>query len=307
MSLAGASPAPTSLPRWHAHLHNRQRYYRLGLATAPRLPPRARRWLAVRVARLGAGWFPDERAAVGRNLARVVPDRDAGWLEGAVDRVFENFAVCFADLLSLNREPEPRLWRRVTGVTEQAPTRAALARGRGVVAITAHLGNWDLAGRALAALGSRVHLVMAPETDAQVGAILARERGGPIRVVRFRSPFAAVELMAALRRGDIVAFQMDRALGGRGDRLVPFFGAPAPFPLGPFIVAAAAGAPVVPAFCVLQPDGGYRLHVEPAFDVHRGEEASGLRDAVALLESYVRLYWAQWFNFFDVWGGVNRA
>jgi len=307
VSRAGASPAPTSLPRWHTHLHNRQRYYRLGLAAAPRLPHRARRWLAVRVARLGAGWFPDERAAVGRNLARVAPDREADWLEGAVDRVFENFAVCFADLLSLNREAEPRLWRSVIGVTEQAPARAALARGRGAVAITAHRGNWALAGRALAVLGRPVHLVMAPETDAQVGALLSGARDGPVRVVRLRSPWSAVELVAALRRGDIVAFQMDRALGGRGDCRVPFFGAPAPFPVGPFIVAAAAGAPVVPAFCVLQPDGRYRLHVEPAFAVHRGEEASGLRAAVALLEGYVRLHWAQWFNFFDVWDGASRA
>jgi predicted LPLAT superfamily acyltransferase len=110
-----------------------------------------------------------------------------------------------------------------------------------------------------------------------------------------------VELVGALRRGDVVAFQLDRAVGGRGDIAVPFFGAPATFPLGPFVAAAAAGAPVVPAFCVLGPDGGYRLHVEPALAVSRGAEAEALRAAVATLERYVRMYWDQWFNFYDVW------
>ena len=58
---------------------------------------------------------------------------------------------------------------------------------------------------------------MAPEEDPAVGALLAR--GGPpgLRFVRLTSPMVGVELVAALRRGEVVAFQLDRALGGRGD------------------------------------------------------------------------------------------
>jgi hypothetical protein len=138
----------------------------------------------------------------------------------------------------------------------------------------------------------------APEADAGVAAILGEGDGGPVRFVRRRSPLVSVELVAALRRGEVVAFQMDRALGGRGDVRVPFFGAPAPFPSGPFLIAAAAGAPVIPAFCVLEPTGAYRVHVEPAFEVKRGEEA--LARAVSV--SAVRAHWDQWFNF-DVWDG----
>jgi lauroyl/myristoyl acyltransferase len=303
MNPQAASPPSVSPPRWHAHPYNRRAYYRLGRTAAPWLPAPARRWLAVRVARACRSRFPHERVAVGRNLARVWPDHGAEWLEHAVDRVFENFAVCFADVLSLNRQPPHRRWTRVSGI-EQAPTRAALARGRGCVSITAHLGNWDLAGRALAALGPRVHIVMAPEVDPTVETMLAPDGDGGLRVVRLRSPLGALELVGALRRGEIVAFQMDRALGGRGDGRALLFGAPAAFPLGPFAIAAAAGSPVVPAFCLRQPGGRYRLHVEPAFDVARGEEQQGLEHTVRLLEGQVRAYWDQWFNFFDVWGGI---
>jgi predicted LPLAT superfamily acyltransferase len=126
-----------------------------------------------------------------------------------------------------------------------------------------------------------------------------------VRFVRRESPLISVELVGALRRGDIVAFQVDRATGQRGDCRVPFFGAPAPFPLGPFVLAAAAGVPVLPAFCILEPLGDYRLYVEPAFAVTRGEEARGLGQAVGLLERYVAAHAEQWFNFFDVWDGAG--
>jgi lauroyl/myristoyl acyltransferase len=255
------------------------------------------------VARLALPRFAREGQAVRANLARVHPHRDAAWLDAAVRRVFDAFAVCFADLLSLNRGPDAALWRHVAGIDEQAPTREALARGRGCVSITGHLGNWELAGRLLARLGRRVHVAMAPEADPGVEDALGDRSAGAVRVVRLASPLVAVELAAALRRGEVVAFQMDRPLGGRGDRPVPFFGRPAPFPVGPFALAAAAGAPVVPAFCVLTPHRRYRLMVEPAFDVPRGGEDAALRRAVAVLERYVAAHWDQWFNFYDVWRG----
>jgi len=287
--------------RWYAHRYNRSGYYRLaGLSAGLPRPVRVR--LAAGVARLVGPRFVAERAAVRRNLARVHPERDAAWLERRVDRVFERFAICFADLLSLNRRPGDPSRRHVVGVDEQDPTREALARGRGCVSLTAHLGNWDLAGRVLAPLGRTVHVVMAPEVDPGVAEVLRPRSDGRVRFVRLDNPVASVQLVSALRRGEIVAFQMDRVIGGRGDRRVSLFGAPAWLPIGPFVIAAAAGAPVVPAFCVLDSGWTYRLCVEPAFEVARGAEADGLVHAAAILERYVSAYSDQWFNFFDVWG-----
>jgi predicted LPLAT superfamily acyltransferase len=60
----------------------------------------------------------------------------------------------------------------------------------------------------------------------------------------------------------------------------------------------------VPAFCVLEPGSAYRIHVEPALSVSRGAEVEALRAAVGILERYVRAYWDQWFNFYDVWEPV---
>ena len=64
-----------------------------------------------------------------------------------------------------------------------------------------------------------------------------------MRFVPRAHPNIGVELLAALRRGEVVALQGDRAIGTRGDIMLPFFGRPAPFPLGPFLLARAAGVP----------------------------------------------------------------
>jgi predicted LPLAT superfamily acyltransferase len=82
---------------------------------------------------------------------------------------------------------------------------------------------------------------------------------------------------------------------------LPFFGRPAPFPLGPFVLARAAGVPVVPAFCLLDRDYRYSVRIATPIIVRRGEEADAARAWVGALEAVVRERPTQWFNFFDVW------
>ena len=115
MDVTATAPVDTARARWHAHGYNRSPYYRVAAATAQCLPRPLRARVAERLGRLLVARFPAERAAVRRNLARVHPGRDAMWLNAAVARVFARFAVCFADLLSLNRGPRSDLWRHVTG------------------------------------------------------------------------------------------------------------------------------------------------------------------------------------------------
>jgi predicted LPLAT superfamily acyltransferase len=110
-----------------------------------------------------------------------------------------------------------------------------------------------------------------------------------------------VSLVSALRRGELVALQGDRALGTRGDTLVDFFGAPAAFPIGPFVLARAASVPVLPAFCLLAADRRYTVVMTEPIRVGADGDAGALRRWVGVLESMVRRAPEQWFNFYDVW------
>jgi lauroyl/myristoyl acyltransferase len=287
-------------PRWYTHRLNRPAVYRAGAMVASALPRPARLTLARVVAQRAAAWFPVERARVAANVARVRPDADAGARERLVADVFRHFAICFADLISTNRRVS-RPERLLAGIEGDEHLLAAIAEGRGLVLVTAHLGNWELGGRLIASRLKRpTHVIVAAEADPGVERFL---RGGdsPINFVRRGDPRAMMPLVGALRRGEVVALQGDRALGTRGDVTVDFFDAPAAFPLGPFVLARAAQVPMVPAFCLLGHDLRYTVVIAEPIHVRLGEETAALARWARILETAVRRAPEQWFNFFDVW------
>jgi lauroyl/myristoyl acyltransferase len=298
---SGADP-PAAVPRWHGHGLNRVGYYRLAAGAARLLPRPLALRAACRVGRLLGRRLAGERRAVAANLQRVLGIGPSRRLDEAVDETFVRFAACFADLLTLNRRPPERLERALASADGEEQLHRALAGNRGVIVLTAHLGNWDLAGRLMAHRHGRpTHVVLSAEQDAALERYLRTGTPGLTFVTR-RAATSTLPVWAALRRNEVVAMQVDRATGGRADAIAPFFGAPAAFPVGPFVLARASGAPVVPVFCHMTDDGRYRITVEQALRVKPGEEPAALRAVVEALERAVARHPTQWFNFYDVWG-----
>jgi KDO2-lipid IV(A) lauroyltransferase len=252
--------------------------------------------------------MPQEQAAARRNLVHILPDPEPRAVERAVRRLFCNFAAVFADVLSLNRQALSTLQRTVHRVHGLEHLQAAMASRRGFVAATAHMGNWDLAGRLLSAYGRTVHILVAPEQDAALQRLLrGHGNAAGLRFVTNNGSGVFVQLLMALRRGEVVAIQADRVMGHRRDTVVPFFNAPARFPSGPFALAAAAQVPVLPCFCLLRPDRQYEIFVEAPVVAVRGHEEAALRGMVHVLERYVAMVPEQWFNFYDVWDSASTA
>jgi lauroyl/myristoyl acyltransferase len=243
-----------------------------------------------------------EYAIARKNILQILPHADAATIERLTRSLFRHFAYFFTDLLSLNPLELSRQQRYVHGIAGEAHLQAVLASPRGFMAATAHVGNWDLAGRLLSTCGRTIHVLVAPEQEAAIQHLL-RERHCPpnLRFVTQGASGGFVELLMALRRGDVVAFQADRVTGHRRDVSVTFFGAPALFPYGPFALAAAAQVPILPCFCLMRPDRRYDIFVDEAFMVPRGQETQALQHMVGVLQRYVAMAPDQWFNFYDVW------
>jgi lauroyl/myristoyl acyltransferase len=241
--------------------------------------------------------MPVEGAAIRKTLERVT-DATGSRLEGLTVGTFTDFAMCFSDLVSTNRLPGEQLLAHIERV-EGAERITRLEAG--FVSLTAHIGNWELAGRLLAGRAARMtHVVVAAE-EARNLERWVRRNGDGVRFVPRSSPTFSLELVTALRRGEVVAVQGDRALGTRGDRPIPFCGFLAPFPLGPFVLARAVGVPLVPAFCLLDSNYRYAVKVTEPLIVATGGEEAAAHAWVAVLESVVRAHPTQWFNFFDIW------
>jgi lauroyl/myristoyl acyltransferase len=246
--------------------------------------------------------LPQEYAMARRNITRLLSQADAATIEQMTRSLFRHFAYCFADLLSLNHLALPGQRRYVHGIHGEEHLQAALVSRCGFLAATAHVGNWDLAGRLLSAFGRTIHVLVAPEQEAVIQHLL-RERDRPpnLHFVVHGATGGFMQLLMALRRGDIVAFQADRVTGHRRDVLVEFFGRPALFPYGPFALAAAAQVPILPCFCLMRSDRRYDIFVEEAISVARGQETHALQHLVRVLERYIAMAPDQWFNFYDVW------
>jgi lauroyl/myristoyl acyltransferase len=307
-ALVPGTHTPHTQRQWYTHAYNRLIFYRLIATCSPWLPRPVRLHIARAAATVVRRWMPRENAAVLSNLVRILPGMNPPDIERQAQQVFGNFACFFADLLSLNRCTPSIQQRYVPSVHGLEHLHAVLASPRGCIAATAHLGNWELAGRLLSTYKRTVHVLMAPEHEPGIQHLLRQgSQAAGLHFVTNEGAAVFVQLLMALRRGDVVAVQMDRATGHRSDVSVPFFGMPALFPLGPFLLARAAQVPVLPCFCVMRPDSRYEIWVDQAITIAPGHEEAALRQMVSVLERYIAMAPNQWYNFYDVWNAIPTA
>jgi lauroyl/myristoyl acyltransferase len=265
-------------------------------------------WRRYSPAAIGAifyGALPDKRRAVRENIDRIAQQATPLVHEAMTLSTFVNFARCLTDCLEAAGPEPPEFEVDAVGDDILADV---VARGRGGVMVTAHLGNWELIGRLVRRKGFPITVAMARERNATVRGFVDWQRGqdGVEIVYTDGDVFGALDLLRVLRHNRILALQLDRPAGGEGDRVLPFFGVPTRFPLGPFLLAQAASAPVLPVFTFL--DGHHRYRVEQQTmgliprrgGVAAAEEA--LARAVRLLEDAVRRHPDQWFHFTAIGG-----
>jgi predicted LPLAT superfamily acyltransferase len=186
--------------------------------------------------------------------------------------------------------------------------RNALAEGHGVLLLTAHLGNWEAAGKLLSRLDVPVNVTGFDKESAEIRALLNQSSKAKFRLLPLTgSPTDAIPLVAALRRGEVVAMLGDRAYGSPAAR-IPFLAGTAPFPIGAYVMAALAGAPLVHVFNLREPGGHYRFFgfppQHPQMPPHHQRDAY-LRDCAERfardLELILRRDPLQWYNFYPFW------
>ncbi len=190
-----------------------------------------------------------------------------------------------------------------------------LSKGRGLILLSAHAGNWHLAVNFLGNTQTRVHLVIDDVRQAEVRRQmdLAKESSRHLEVHDARGgPDLVFELKAALGRGEVVVLAGDRPTGGRRVRL-PFLGGAAWFSTTAFSLALTAGAPVCTALTFrtgtrryecfgIGPFSGDRKNGSSTRAGTRASRADGMAAEFAgHLARLVQRFPRQWFNFFDFW------
>jgi lauroyl/myristoyl acyltransferase len=291
--------------RWYTHAWNRPIAWRLIHRVVPNIPRPLRPPLHLLTTAVCFAAMPRERAAARRNLGRILGSTAPAGL-GPAFRLFYNFSKFMVGYTDLSPFRPERMDGRIEGGEQAAAAiRAALGEGKGLILLTLHLGNWEVGLAYLARLGGPVTVVLRPE-EGPAAPFEERARAHPgLRIVAAgESEFGGLDLLLALRRGEIVTLQGDRPLGPASVR-VDLFGAPADLPSGPFALAQASGAPILVVAFPIRGHDRYRVEVEGPLRVAGGPD--GVAEAAAgfarRLEATVRRHPTQWFNFYDVWDG----
>jgi lauroyl/myristoyl acyltransferase len=245
--------------------------------------------------------LPEQRRGVRANLRRLKGPRSALTEHADVFRTFVAYAHCFAESIAGDRR-EARTSEPVVRGREHLER--VLAEGRGAVLVTAHTGSWDAAASLLARdYHADVLVVMAPEKDAAARAVSdrVRTRSG-IRVAHVGDhALDALPLLGHLKRGGLVAVQLDRAVNPQSAIDVRLGGLPFLVPRGPFHLAKVSQAPLVPVFARRLGYFRYEVTVLAPIRVEgkAGQQAlaAAASAATRAMEEYVVQHPTQWFHF----------
>jgi len=192
------------------------------------------------------------------NLIAVFGDRYSPSERRIIRRaVTRNLAQLFFELFKFPTLSPEDIIRLVPGEGVEH-MRQALARGKGAILVTAHYGNWEMAGARLAAEGFDVAVVARDASDAQVASIINSSRAGVRLRVIGRDNLKA--MIAHLRGNGVLAILPDQHSNENPVR-VTFLGRPAWCAKGPAMLALRTGCAVVPGFGFREPDGSLRGYV----------------------------------------------
>jgi predicted LPLAT superfamily acyltransferase len=187
---------------------------------------------------------------------------------------------------------------------------AALARQPGALLIGAHLGSFEVlraVGRGRA--GLKVAMLMYEENARKINATLeAINPQATQDIIPLGRMDSMLEARGKLEAGYLVGMLADRSLGDDATADCVFLGEPAPFPVGPWRLAAMLGRPVYFMAGLYLGGNRYQLHFVPLADFSatpRSERDAAISAAMQryadCLTHFCRLAPYNWFNFFDFW------
>ncbi len=231
------------------------------------------------------------------NLRKVFPNRPKPWCRGTAKAMYQNLGRNLAELLRF-----PQMTR--TDVQKAVEFRGlnhfdrARKEGRGALLITAHFGNWELYGAAIAGVGYPISVVVYPQHNRRVDDRLNElRRSKGVEVIYKRD--AAREIFRALRQNRFVAMLIDQDAGADG-LFCDFLGHPASTARGPALLAYKAGAPLIPGAIVRQAGGrhvGY-IHgiIYPDFKAPAESEVVRItKELNAVISGYILKHPDHWY------------
>lgn len=177
----------------------------------------------------------------------------------------------------------------------------AFAKGKGVIIVSAHFGNFPLMLLRLAQEGYKANAIIRPTRDEKIEKYFQAQRTKLGLHTIYANPKQAcvTESIKVLRNNEFLFIPLDQNFGSGAGVFVEFFGEKAATATGPVVFALRTGSPIVPMFIVREKDDTHKIIIEPAMTLEKkGSEKEMIEHNVqritAVIEKYIRKYPQEW-------------
>ena len=247
---------------------------------------------------LGYRPFGIRREVVERQLRAAFPELSLEEVQRIARASYANLGRTTTETALLPLYDRERIIDMFEAVEGWSIVEERLAREKGLILVSGHLGNWELGGAYLAARGLPMQAVARYMENPLFDRYLTRTRER-IGMTIVHDDQAVRRVPRALRTGNAVAFLIDQGAVGLASTWVPFFGRFAKTPRGPAVFALRLGTPMVFGVAIRQPSGRFRLTFEPIDTTATGNLEADIERIVtaytAALERWVRRAPEQYF------------
>ncbi len=182
---------------------------------------------------------------------------------------------------------------------------AALQEDKGVIILTAHVGNWEWMGAALAANGYPATTIVKKQPNAQFTRLMNEFREMVGLEVFARGGSEMIKAAKALKKKKLLGFLADQD-GYIHGLPVPFLGQESSAVVGPATFAQKFGSPVVPVFASRKPEGGHIVHIlPPLYYVDSGNQDVDMyrltEQCCQVTENFIKEHPTEWLWFQHRW------
>ena len=277
--------------------------YRVAQVISRSLPRRFAYWLGLRIADHFYAFDRAGRRAVMANFRQILTMQGIAASDETLRQMarknFQYFGKYLVDFFKFTRFT-PAVIQRLVSMEHIEYLEQAEALGRGVIFITAHLGNWELGGAILASPGRRIHAVFLPQRENKINELFQKHRSQRgLQCIPLGH--AARGVMEALKHNECVAMLADRDFTAHHFPIL-FFGKPAHLSSGPARIAVKTQAPLAPIFILRQPDDTFLLRLYPPIVPNPQTTVAELQERIRdVLEQEIGRNPLQWFMFDDFW------
>jgi len=277
--------------------------YRIGQFVALHLPLNLAYRLAILISDLRYIFAKQDRRIVKENLQAIFPEKSERQIRRIRITLFRNFAKYLVDFFRFSKLDREYIKRGIK-LENIHYFDEGISKGKGVIALTAHFGNWELAGVVTALLEYPLWAVALPHKYKKVDNFFNHQR--EIKGMKVIPLGKAVrQSLNVLKENKILALVGDRDFSENGI-VVDFFGKPTLLPEGPAAFSLKTGAPIIPAFMLRNSDDSFTFKLEKPIEfIATADKYKDLMAITtqykAIIENYIREYPDQWYMFRRFW------